>query len=207
MYRVITLSIVSMILTTCVKAEEPRLQDYFPVAVGSKWHYRSTTTVKSIKDFKTVDPLLLEVKQLETQNGDLIVQIKPDSGGVTETVILNSKGLFRTKTGAYTATPPLRLLRDPLKDGDSWKYTYEISILGGVPVSESATVTFEKCSVPAGDYDAVCVRRKLSFVLLNSTKQEIATWYSPRVGMIKQQIVTDDDVTAMLELEKYEPAM
>lgn len=43
-------------------------------------------------------------------------------------------------------------------------------------------------------------------MLLKVTEQEITTWYSPQVGMIKQKLVNDKDLTVLVELEKYEPA-
>lgn len=144
MIRSIVISMVLLAAGNFTAAQERTVKDYFPANEGSKWHYKSTSTLASKKDYKSETALVIEMDKVEKANEGVTAQLTPDSGVGSETVLLNSKGLFRTIAAGNSIDPPVRLLRMPIKDGDTWNYTYKVNLLGGVTMTESATVAFEK---------------------------------------------------------------
>src|SRR5262245_18654045 len=99
MIRSVVVSLLLLAVGTVVEAQERKLEDYFPVTPGSKWHYQTTTTLVSVKDFKTEAPLVLEIDKVEQTKEGTKVWIISDPASAGEIVLINERGLFRTNAG------------------------------------------------------------------------------------------------------------
>ena len=97
-------------------------------------------------------------------------------------------------------TPPICLLRYPVKPGDTWEGEHQSA-------GEKSKVVvkigeFQEIKVPAGKYKAITA------TLTTSIKgQNITTtyWFAANVGIVKQTAMIGA-LDINMELEKFEPA-
>ena len=170
---------------------------YFPVQVGTTWHYRagdSKFTIRVERHEKVGDILCA---LLETKRGGKVVG--------SEHVAVTDEGVYRhdlmatgEKRVAQMLKPPMLILKLPPHKGDSWKVDSKgdgKTFRGGFQVDE------QEITVPAGTYKTLRVASQ--DLEVNSLKPSITTFFAEGVGMVKQ-IVEVGDAKVEIELEKFE---
>jgi hypothetical protein len=176
-------------------AGEKAAPDYFPLKVGTKWHYRAEVGGKMLQ-------VTNRIAKIEKIDGKPVALLETVLGGqvtATEHLRATPKGVFRYRYNGMDVSPPLCLLRYPVKKGDSWESELKI---GGEQLKAMCRVGTEDIKVPAGKYKTVTSR-----VDADAGGLRISTtcWFAPGVGMVKQTADIGGQMIT-LELEKYEPA-
>lgn len=173
---------------------------YYPLQVGTTWHYRSGEgkfSIQVAKHEKVGDTLCarLEVKR----DGKVVAW---------QHLAVTSDGVYRhdlTETSSgkevtQTPKPPILVLKLPPKKGDRWK----VDSKAGSDVFRGAfKIDEEEVKVPAGTYKAIRVSSQ--DLEVKGLKPTITTYYAKDVGMVKQ-VIKEGSATAEIELEKFEPA-
>jgi hypothetical protein len=168
--------------------------DYYPLKVGTKWHYQATGPIGMNKVFVT------KVVKIEKIDGQPLVYVEAYRGG---TVVANehmsqtARGVFRHRVNGLRCSPPVCLLKFPLKKGDSWETKTKV---GENTVTFTCRAGNEEVKVPAGKYKAITVRLECK---IGDNKIVTTYWFAPGVGMVKQ-IATVGTMEITLELEKFE---
>lgn len=185
-------------LWSCPKlaaAEERARLDYYPLKAGTKWHYRVQGQSERLTN---------HVAKVELVDGQRVARVETTfQGRVIPTEHLSStpQGIFRYRTHGVKLSPPLRLLRYPVKKGDSWES--KITVGGQQEVRVTCRVGAEKVTVPAGAYDTVTV--DVAMMVGGTTVGTSKYWLAAGVGMIKQKNKAGA-TTSVFELERFEPA-
>lgn len=201
-----------LLLLTAELAAQEKLKEtpYYPLQVGTTWHYRSgetTFSVRVVKHEKVGDILcaLLESKRDGKVVGSEHLAVgdegvyRVDLSYVLPKREAGEKGKLGEETVKETPKPPLLVLKLPPKANDKWK----VDARGDGKVFRSNFQVEQKdVKVRAGVYKTFCVVSQ--DLEVNALKPTISTYYADGVGMVKQ-IITIGDVKAEVELEKFEP--
>jgi len=179
-------------------AADDQLKDstYFPLKIGTKWHYRIGAT-----------KLTLQVAKHE-KVGDmtcaLIESLKDGNIVATEHVAVKDDGVYRYTLAGQKPDMPFQILKLPPKKGDTWKVAVKI-------MNEELKGTFtsgeEEVTVPAGKYQAVTATSTgFSSPDGEGNMQEVAFkfWFAPKVGQVKQTVKIGKRPEIAIELEKFE---
>lgn len=213
MYRLIRVAFVCplvLLLTALLPAQDKMKETpYYPLQVGTTWHYRSGESkfsVRVVKHEKVGETLcaLLE----STRDGKVVgsEHVAVTAGGVYRhdlTSMLPKREANDKPKSSEVAVkdalkPPLLVLKLPPKMGDRWKIDSKSDgkvFRGGYKVDE------EEVKVPAGTYKTFRVAS--DDLEVNSLKPKITTFFAEGVGMVKQ-IIEVGDAKATIELEKFE---
>lgn len=190
-------------------AQDPKAPDYFPVAQGSRWVYKTTFEDKGGKvppAFANVTTTK-EIVKVEVKAGKTIAVFEsqldfgaaaPNKEKTREEVILDAGGVSSSRGGAKPQSP-LPMLKFPVKPGVIFAETAkdgDLELTTTVTVKEPVDVT-----VPAGKYSAVLVETSVG---TKAEKITNTTWYASGVGVVKQSYAADR-LTITLELTKYAP--
>jgi hypothetical protein len=169
--------------------------DYYPTKVGTKWEYQvdagngqKVTVVNQIAKIEKVDGKPLAV--LETLvNGQV---------QATEHIGVEAGGIFRYRFKGIEVSPPVCLLKYPVKEGASWETETKI---GGQEFTVSGRVGgTEEVKVPSGKYQAVSAKIETT---VKGNKITNTYWFAPDVGIIKQSVGIPGQSINM-ELSKFE---
>jgi hypothetical protein len=167
--------------------------NYYPMQVGNQWHYRVGVGDNFVNS-------TYRITKLDTFDGQSLARLEAlVSGNVVarEHLRQTENGIFRYRNNDMEISPPLILFKYPLKD--KWDGTVKVG-------KDTATYTCEskaaEVEVPAGKYSAIRVNLRIA-----TKGQEITTsyWFAQNVGIVKQT-VDAGGVSAIMELEKFEPA-
>lgn len=190
-------------LTTFVFAGEPKTDktkkvipkeqnpNYYPVEVGNTWTYKVTANGNEATITTTI-------AKHEIIDGVKLSRLECEGIAVTEHLIQTDKGVFRHRLNGGEIDPPFNLLPYPAKVGSKWKGNFiamnEKGDFKGEILAE------ETIDVPAGKFKTVRIR-----IVLNQNDKNISTeyWFAKDVGFVKQRMVIGEDLTIVLELEKY----
>lgn len=164
---------------------------YYPLKAGHQWHYRVVGTPAKFS---------FRVAKIEITNGQSLAKVETIREGnvaATEHFSHTDKGLFRHRFNDAELSPPLQLLKYPIKKGESWESDIQ---MGTETMKVLCKVDTENVQVPAGKFDAVKVQ-----VDTEVGGMEIHTtyWFAKDVGMVKQTFDIGG-VKARVELEKFE---
>ena len=163
--------------------------------VGNKWHY----LVELGNGRKVV--FLYQIAKIEDVDGKQLARVEMVINGEirgTEQIGVDAGGVFRHRINHIPMSPPACLLRNPIKEGETWKAEIK---LGDEPVSMTAkTGIHEEVKVPAGTYRAISVAIDKKE---GGTQARITSWFAPGVGIVKQSIVMQGGNITM-ELMKFE---
>jgi hypothetical protein len=179
-------------------ASTSKIKDYYPLKVGTKWHYQ-------------LDPgngqkvqITSQIGGIESIGGKDLARLEVLANGrklpATEYLQRTERGVFRVRMNNVEITPPICLIKYPLKEGQSW---------GGETATgeqrmkvECSEGKSEEINVPAGKYRAVpCT----VVVIAGGAKFTNVFWFAEDVGIVKQRTEIGPQVVVM-ELTKYEPA-
>jgi hypothetical protein len=176
-------------------AELPAAAAYYPLAVGNIWQFEMTTA-------GATQPIEFRAAKLETIDNVPMVRIDTIMASnvvVSESLVANDKGLFRYRYNGIEIAPPIMLLRNPVRVGDSWSAETEI---GGQKVTVSCRVAEEKVSVKAGEFQTIklAVETTADGVQIKSDY-----WLAADTGIVKQLLSIGGTVVE-IELQKFVPA-
>jgi hypothetical protein len=168
---------------------------WFPLAVGTTWHYRSGDSKFQIR-----------VAAHEKVGADMAAKLETVRDGkviATEHVRVTADGVRRLDV-AYGGIkediqPPILLLPLPPKKGDAFNVDSKINnrvYKGTFKIGE------DEVKVPAGTYKALMVVGQ--DLEVEGVKPSMTTWYAENVGMVKQRISVGE-TKREFELEKFEP--
>jgi hypothetical protein len=179
-------------------ADEKMLSStYFPMEVGTTWHYRvgeARFKVKVTKHEKIADVM---AAKLETF-GDKDKLISSEHVAVTSDT--DGQKIVRVASNGKALTPPVPFLKLPPKKDLSWKIDSKVDgqAIRGVFKIRS---TDEKVTVPAGTYKTVVVDGQDLEVIGN--KLSLTYQFAEKVGMVKQTMDLAGQ-KIVVELEKFE---
>jgi hypothetical protein len=192
-------------------ADDPKAPNYFPVATGSRWEYKTTFEEKGTK---TPDALanvttIKEVVKVEAKDGktvatfESVLDFGPGAGlnkeKSREDVVIEAAGVSSVRGGSPKPQPPLPMLKYPVKAGVIFTETTKD---GDVELTTTVTVKDAvEVSVPAGKFKAVPVETTVGG---KTEKVTTTAWYAEGVGVVRQAYVADK-LTITLELKKYIP--
>jgi hypothetical protein len=165
--------------------------DYYPLKVGSTWEYRvgkQKATVRVLRE--------------ETMDNDTVAVLETTLDGkkITERVGVKADGVYRYSGEGVDYKPPLRFLKLPPEDGETW----EVKSQGaGLEIAGTFKAGEEEVTVAAGQYEAVT--SSCAEFRIDSARLSMKYWFVPRIGMVKQQLKIGDR-EVLIELEKYTPA-
>lgn len=179
--------------------KEPATPDYYPMQVGNQWTYKieaggnSAIAVATISKYETIN-------KTELARLDVTVNGKPVT---TEHLQQNAKGIFRHRNGANEISPPLCLLKYPVKSGAKWDG--EITV-GKETGKYSCEATEETIDLGADKVKTIKVAIKLDSEE-NGAKKTVTTtyWFRENFGFVKQTVEAGNLSIAM-DLQKFEPA-
>jgi len=176
-------------------AELPVAADYYPLAVGNVWQFQMTTAGRT-------QPIEFRAAKLEIIDNVPMVRIDTVVAGnvvASESLVANDKGLFRYRYNGIEIAPPIMLLRNPVRVGDSWSAETQI---GGQKMNVSCRVAEEKVTVKAGEFQTI----KLSVeTAAEGVQIKSDYWLSADTGIVKQ-LLTIGGTVVEIELKKFVPA-
>jgi hypothetical protein len=160
--------------------------EWFPLKVGATKVYlgsdgkeRSTVSVEKAENFRW---------KLKDKTSDLIVgyALKTTSGDkmLIEDVFVAPDGIYRRSAAGKEINPPIRILKLPPKEGDTWNVDSEsesVRLVGSFSV-EKATIDLpgrgptETFLVTANDFYA------------GKEKIDMKTWFAYNLGIVKQHV-------------------
>jgi hypothetical protein len=176
-------------------AQEAKTPNYYPMQVGNQWNYRieaggkSAESISKIAKIETIDDVPLA--RLEAYIGE---ELK-----ATEHLRQTDKGVFRYRNNGQEISPPICLLKYPVKSGAKW---HGEIIVGKETGKYFCEATEESIDVAAGKFKTMRVS-----VRLESGGKTVNTsyWFVKDVGFVRQT-VDAGNLNIVMELEKFEPA-
>ncbi len=165
--------------------------EYYPLKIGSAWHYKSgdkTITVKVVKHEKIGDTLCARLES--SVDGKVVA---------SEHIAVSAAGIARHSISDIRPEKPVLFLKLPPKVGESWKIETKF---GKETIKGSFTSGTEKIKVPADEFTAITSKGEFD---INGNQATFGYWFAPKVGIVKMQFGAGGKVVN-LELEKYEPA-
>jgi hypothetical protein len=177
------------------EAQEAKTPNYYPMRVGNQWNYRvevggnSAESISKIAKIETIDDVPLA--RLEAYIGG---ELK-----ATEHLRQTDKGIFRYRNNGQEISPPICLLKYPVKSGATWDGEISVGKETGKYFCEA---TEESIEVAAGKFKTIHVS-----VRLESGGKTVHTsyWFVKNVGFVRQT-VDAGNLNIVMELEKFEPA-
>lgn len=179
-------------------AAEAKAPDYYPLKVGTKWHYQFESNdgqkaqlTNQIGGVEQIDGR--ELARLEVYN-------QGQKSPYTEHLASTEGGVFRVRMSSLDLSPPMCLIRYPLKAGQTWG---GVTSVGGRRMTiEAKQGRPEEVRVPAGTFRAIPCTIVVSD---GADKAPTTLWFAEGVGIVKQRSENGTQ-TITLELTKYEPA-
>jgi hypothetical protein len=169
--------------------------DYYPLKVGSKWHYQ----VETGNGQKVT--IVHQITKIENRDGKPTALLEESVNGEVQAsghVGVEADGVFRYGFKGTKVSPPVCLLKYPVKEGSSWETE---TTIGNQQYTVSARSRgAEEVQVPAGKYQAVPVKIETT---VKGDKVSNTYWFAPDVGIVKQ-LVDVRGRSYSMELLKFE---
>ena len=185
-----------LLFATLISAQDPPKgrgkPNYYPMQVGNEWHYRfsiggnESQLMTTIAKIETIDKMPLAL--LEGYMKDKLI--------ATEHLLQTEEGIYRYRNNGQVVTPPLMLMKYPVKYGAKWGGDLVVGKEKATYVAEANEETVE---VPAGKFKTVRVDIKLD---QGGQAAKVSYWFSQNVGFVKQTVEAGP-VNITMELEKH----
>jgi hypothetical protein len=178
------------------QGQQKGFASYFPLKLGSKWIYKSgeEKVIVEVAKAETLEILRDKKKGKEKVPG---VTLKITSAGreLTEQVAVLDDGVYRFSVAGKEITPPLCILKFPVKKGDTWPVD---SVCNEQPIKGAFTCdVVDDITVPAFKNPFQAVRTSFK-----DPKMSFEYYFAPEYGIVKQHIKIAG-LEVKLELEKY----
>lgn len=174
--------------------------DYFPLRVGDRWKYRSTTADGKQSEFS------IKVLSEEKENSNTLYLVETVStfqpihdwySKPTGWVLMHRQEYVKAGNKAEY-NPTKQFLKNPLTNGDSWHWRGKGMM--DLEIDESNAVSGpETVSVSAGEFEAMKV---MTIVVQGGAAVTKTYWYAPDVGLVKSMTDTGS-VKSTTELLEY----
>jgi hypothetical protein len=205
--------------------------NYYPLAVGNIWRYRSTEDTHITWEIidtiqiqqeggKTVESFVLQkinsAKGLENVPNYSYLGNTFDEDGKVSAVVQHAQNITSGTEDTMIFAPFLPLYKFPLYPSQKWKVNYNANLvddLGLIPLGggvDEFDVSFEETvTVPAGSFENVFQVQESFHWVFNAENQNfpldttvVQKWLAPDVGIIKfTQEQTRGDVTVQTDFE------
>ena len=144
---------------------------------------------------------MYQIAKIEDYNGKPTAVLEELVNGevqATGQVGVEAGGVFRYGFKGTEVSPPVCLLKYPVKEGSSWETE---TTIGNQQYTVSArTRSAEEVQVPAGKYQAIPVKIETT---VKGDKVSNTYWFAPDVGIVKQ-LVDVRGRSYSMELLKFE---
>jgi hypothetical protein len=167
--------------------------DYYPFANGANWQYH--TVVNGQPAYMTLR--VANVQWLGGRQAAIVESVVNGKVTATEGVGKSAEGIYRININGNVISPPLQVLRYPVKKGDAWS---TLTTVNGQPMQANVSVDLEKVTVPAGTFDAAAVT--IDAISSEGTCHN-KQWMAPGVGIVKQEAQLPG-VTITAELTQHD---
>ncbi len=175
-------------------ANDEAKPDYYPLKVGTKWHYEVTANGEK----KNVTNAIAKIETIDGKSLSRLETTIMDQVKATEHLTVTDKGVFRNRINETEISPPVCLLKFPVKDGESWESEVKI---GTEKVTFKAKAGKEEdVTVPAGKYKAVTSELE---VMAGNVNVKTRYWFAKDVGVVKQTMEING-MNVDMELAKFE---
>jgi hypothetical protein len=168
--------------------------NYYPLKPGTKWHYQVDAGGQK-------GMMVNQIAKIENIDGKDMARLETVVGGsvqATEHLSANGQGVFRNRYNGVEVSPPVCLLKYPIKEGTTWETQTKI---GDQQLTMSGREgKAEEIQVPAGKFQAVTVAIETT---VNGMKLSTNFWFAEKVGIVKQTIDLSGRMISM-ELVKLE---
>lgn len=197
-------------------AMPPSAPDYFPIKAGACWHYIVPLEGRPVRETARI------VHTSSAPEGEEVtLEWKRDGRpGQREVYRVTPTEVLRLRTGMDARcqiSPPLPLLRLPLRAGQRWHWHGTFNAPeGAIPGKTILTVSGpEAVALAGGTVQAMRVRADTELIVSQAawgggrTRQARPHvtedyWFAPDVGLVKQQLFTDAQ-SLELRLTRYQP--
>jgi hypothetical protein len=175
-------------------------KSYYPLKAGNKWTYQ----IESDSVAKGSANLINQIAKIEKIDGVYLARLETIAKGkvaATEHLNVTEKGIFRNRYNGTEVSPPICILKFPIKKGSTWKTESKV---GDEKLSVSCKSDEDEIEVPAGKFKTVKVVMDAEVagagILVSTTY-----WFAQGVGIVKQHVNINSMQFTIL-LEKYEEA-
>lgn len=178
------------------KSQESK--SYYPLKAGNKWTYQ----IESDAVAKGSAKLTYQIAKIEKIDGVSLARLETIARGTvaaTEHLNVTEKGIFRNRYNGTEVSPPICILKFPIKKGSTWKTESKV---GDEKLSVSCKSDEDEIEVPAGKFKTVKVVLDAEVVdagIIVSTTY----WFASRTGIVKQHVNINGMQFSIL-LEKFE---
>lgn len=207
--RFLCLPLLMLLIALSAAAQEKAVTTpYYPLKVGNEWTYRSGKETVVIRvDKETLLEFNGDGKASKAKIPGFVLAISsgPREREVTEQVAVLADGIYRFSTAGKTVTPPLRFLKLPVKDGESWSIDCKTAdgkeirgkfVAGTDQIQLAGTGRIKVDTVTVTSKDFQIGNRKVS----------IKYWFADKIGMVKQHVSIGSEEAVTLELSSFKPA-
>jgi DUF3108-like len=183
-------SVTFLALAVALTAQEGggKETEWYPLKKDTTWTYKVPG-----------NSIVMKVTNAQDKDGTKVETLVNGKSIASEHIQVKDDGVYRTSINGLKPESPVRFLKLPPKEGESWDVETKIQ---GQAVKGKFTTSKEKVTVPAGSYDAIKVEGK-DFDIAGM-KTNITYWFAEKVGIVKLSFSLGG-TDAVLELEKYEP--
>jgi hypothetical protein len=176
-------------------SDKQNAPSYYPLKPGTKWTYEvdAGTGEKARMTNQIAKNEMIDGKSMarfETVFNSSVQQVEHLSS--------TPEGVFRCRINGTEVSPPVCVLKYPVKAGESWKADAKL----GDQVLKMKFVAgkLKEVTTSAGTYKAVSVETETND---NGTNIKSKCWFAPDVGVVKQKLeIGDSSIT--LDLIKFE---
>lgn len=178
------------------KQEDLVTANYYPLQVGNQWRFKVTVGENSAN-------AISRIAKLENIDGQDLARLEALVNGnvvATEHLRQTDKGIFRYRNNSADITPPICLLKYPIKNKEKWDGDIKVGNDKGKYFCEAKEDTID---VPAGKFETIRVTIRLE----GKGPQNVNTsyWFVKDVGIVRQT-VDAAGLSIVMELEKFEKA-
>lgn len=171
-------------------AQKGSSRDYWPLKQGNSWTLETKAGDVTIVMTATVTKVVKE-----PQGTRITVDYISNGQSIqVETYRLTKNALLRMQSGTAgsgTISPPMPLIRYPLKAGASWTWKGTLVMPGqsGAGVAKLTVSGPETIKTPAGKFQAMRVHSNLT-IEMQGQKLNIPNdyWFAPGIGIVQQKI-------------------
>lgn len=167
--------------------------EYYPIAVGTVWTYKTSEGVVTTKVVKHEDVGGVLCARLEATMAD--------NKKTSEYIRVTNDGVYRHQASEQTITKPLLFLKVPPKKDQTWDVD---STVLGKTLKGTFTVEIGSITVAGKKYEDVAIVKSPNFEI-DGQKLPHTYYFAKGVGLVKQVVEFAGEKVTM-ELDSYTPA-
>lgn len=171
----------------------PGTSEYFPLELGTTWEYQTSEG--------KVTTEIVKHEEIGRQMCARLEATTADNKKTSEYLRATKDGVYRHQASDQNISPPLRFLKLPFKDGDSWEI--ESKVLGKTLKGTFKVTMADEVTVLGKTYKNVIVCTSDDFTV-DGQKLTHTYYFAKGIGIVKQ-VVNFAGQEIKLELEKFTP--